>query len=152
MGDKMSKPIRNQSIRCKPIYVFIIIFILQFCYVPALYSEEEKIKDDETKNNIFNLYDSELGRVSKEGIIYNQHGRKLGSVDDEGNIYNISKINIGKVDKDGTVFNQSDTKLGSVNENGEIFNRGASRVGQVKDLKDIKLIGGAARLIFFRKK
>lgn len=146
----MSKPIDRQSTRCKPIYFVIFFFILQLCFVSALYAAEKKAIDEgEKKNNVFNLYDSERGRISEEGIIYSQHGNVLGSVDKEGIIYNISKIKIGKVEPDGSVLNQANTKLGTVNENGEIYNVSSRKIGQVKDIKDIKLIGGAARLIFF---
>jgi hypothetical protein len=148
----MSKRIKRQSIRCKPIYIVIIFFILQFCSISALYSTEQKATDEgEKKNNIFNAYDYELGRVDKEGIIYNQNGSILGSVDGEGIIYNVSKIRIGKVEPDGSILNQVDTKLGSVNDKGEIFNISQVKRGYVKDIKDIKLIGGAARLILLKK-
>jgi hypothetical protein len=147
----MSKPAEKQSIRCKSIYMVIIFFIIQFCSVPALYSAEKKATDEGEKiNNVFNAYDHELGKVDKEGIIYNKRGSVLGSVDEEGKIYNISKIRIGKVEPDGSILNQVDTKLGSVNEKGEVFNINATKRGYVKDIKDIKLIGGAARLIILK--
>ncbi|MBN1903929.1 MAG: hypothetical protein JW927_02420 [Deltaproteobacteria bacterium] len=145
----MSKPIDVQSTGCKPSYIIIIFFILQFCFTPLIYSAEKKIDDKEAKNNIFSIYDIELGRISEEGTVYSQHGNVLGSVDKEGIIYNISKIKIGKVEQDGSVLNQANTKLGTVNENGEIYNVSSRKIGQVKDIKDIKLIGGAARLVFF---
>ncbi len=146
----MSKPVCRQSIRCQTICFVIFFFILQSFSVSFLHAAEKRTTDKGEKNNIFNLYDAERGRVSEEGTVYSQHGNLLGYVDKEGIIYNISKIKIGKVELDGSVLNQSDTKLGSVNEDGEIFNVSSRKIGQVKDIKDIKLIGGAARLVFFK--
>jgi hypothetical protein len=107
----MSKPVYIQSFRCKTIYFVIFFFILQFFSVSDLYAAEKRAIGEGEKNNIFNLYDVERGKVNKEGNVYNQHGSILGFVDEEGIIYNISKIKIGKVEPDGAILNQSDTKL-----------------------------------------
>jgi hypothetical protein len=141
----MSKPIDRQSTLC----IVMILLSLLFCPSSIIFSAEKGADKEEMKNNVFNIYDTERGRVSKDGAVYNLHGRMLGSVDGEGIIYNISKIKIGRVEADGSILNQSDTKLGTVNEKGEIFNVSQRKIGQVKDINDIKLIGGAARLIFF---
>ena len=135
----------------KLIFLTITPFIILLCSFTLLYSSEQKEKDpDEGKNNIFNLSDYEIGKVTEEGIIYNRSGVALGSVDEEGIIYNVSNIKIGKTEPDGNVFNQVGTKLAVVNEKGEIFNRNDYKVGYVKDISDIKITGAVARLIFFK--
>jgi hypothetical protein len=128
-------------------------FILALCLVTAAYPSEQGGGNGkgESKNNVFTLYDQEIGRVSEDGVIYNAYGSVLGSVDKNGIIYNVSKIVIGKVEADGSVLNQSGTRLGSVNEQGEIFNVSDRKIGIVKDVSDINLIGGVARVIFFGK-
>ncbi len=146
----MSKPIDSESTRRNPFYLIMILLSLLFCFSSMIFSAEKGADNKEVKNNVFNIYDSERGRVSEDGIVYSQHGNVLGSVDEEGIIYNISKIKIGKVEPDGSVLNQAGTKLGSVNENGEVFNVSEIKRGYVKGIKEIKLIGAAARLILFK--
>ena len=147
----MMKIIKNPASLNKLFFLTITPFIILLCSFTLLYSSEQKEKDsDEGKNNIFNLSDYEIGKVTEEGIVYNRSGMVLGTVDEEGIIYNISKVKIGKTESDGNVFNQVGTKLAVVNGNGEIFNRNGYKVGYVKGISDIKLIGGVARLIFFK--
>lgn len=147
----MSGEIKNSKSRYKLIFLIIISSLLFLCCFKPLYSAEQTGKDaEEIKNNVYNLYDREIGRVDKEGTVFSLYGRKIGSVDEKGIIRNISDMEIGKVESDGTVLNQSGTKLGSVNDKGEVFNISDRKVGSVKDISDIKLIGGAARLIIFR--
>jgi hypothetical protein len=104
----------------------------------------------ETKGNIYNLYNAILGSVDIEGNVTNRYGRPLGSVDSSGVIFNVSKIVIGHVTPEGNVFNQSGTMLGSVGSDGSICNVSGRKVGEVRDVEDIFLIGGAARLFFLK--
>ena len=147
----MVKKIDIQAGPHKLIFLAITSFILMLFLVATGYASETTGKNDgEIKNNVFNRYEREMGRVDEEGIIYNLYGRKLGSVDEDGIIYNISDLKIGNVEPDGKIMNQSGTELGSVNDKGEIFNKSGIKMGFVKDSADIKLTGGAARLIFLK--
>ena len=147
----MRKKISIPASPYKMVFLVLMCSFLLLCCFKSLYSAEKKGKDtDEIKNNIYNLYDREMGMIDEKGIIYNSYGNKLGSVDENGVIYNISDLEIGRVEPDGSVLNQSETRLGSVNGKGEIFNVSDKKVGIVKDISDIKLIGGAARLIFLK--
>lgn len=104
----------------------------------------------EIKGNIYNLYNAILGSVDAEGNVTNRYGTHLGSVDSSGVIYNVSKIVIGHVTPEGNVLNQSGTMLGSVGSDGSIWNVSGRKVGEVRDVEDIFLIGGAARLLFLK--
>jgi len=147
----MVKKIEIQAVPKKLIFLTITSFLLMLCLVTMGYSAETKGSDTgEIKNNVFNRYDREMGRVDEKGIIYNLYGRQLGSVDKDGIIYNISDLKIGNVKPDGKIMNQSGTELGSVNDKGEIFNKSGIKMGFVKDIADIKFTGGAARLIFLK--
>lgn len=142
--------INNPARLCKLIFLILVSSLCLLCCFKSLYSaEKEGNSTGEIKNNVFNRYEKEIGRVDEKGAIYSKYGRALGSVDENGIIYNVSDIEIGRVQSDGNIFNQSETRLGRVNEKGEIFNVSDIKIGFVKDLSDIKLIGGAARLIFF---
>jgi hypothetical protein len=109
------------------------------------------VKDETLRGKIFNLYGREMGKVDPQGKIFNAYGSNLGSVDISGTIFNVSNIIIGKVSDDGIISNQSGTVLGSVNEKGEIFNVSGNKLGEVRGESDIRKIGAAGRLIFFRK-
>lgn len=147
----MIKRIVNPKGLYKLIFITTIPFIILVCGFSQLNAARQKgTEPEEIKNNIFNLYDREMGRVNKKGAVFNISQRKLGSVDKDGVIYNVSDLEIGKVEPDGSVLNQSGTKLGSVNKKGDVFNVSERKVGSVKGIEDIKLIGGAARLIFFK--
>jgi hypothetical protein len=102
------------------------------------------------KHEIYNIHDRLLGYIDTEGNVTNRYGRPLGSVDGNGVIFNVSKIVIGQVTPEGNVFNQSGTTLGSVSGDGSVFNVSGRKVGEVRDLEDIILIGGAARLLFLK--
>jgi hypothetical protein len=104
----------------------------------------------EPEGNIYNLYGRVMGSVDKEGNVTNAYGRTIGWVNSDGVIINVSKIFIGQVTADGHIQNQSGTVLGSVNSSGDILNVSARKVGEVKDIENIKLIGGAARLLFLK--
>lgn len=104
----------------------------------------------EIKGNIYNLYNAILGSVDTEGNVTNRYGSPLGSVDSSGTIFNVSKIVIGQVTPEGNVLNQSGTILGSVSSDGSICNVSGRKVGEVRDVEDIILIGGAARLLFLK--
>ena len=148
----MHKKINNLASPYKMVFLALMPFFLLLCCINSLYSAEKNGKDTgELKNNVFNNYESEIGRVDEKGIVYNKYGSMLGSVNEEGIIYNVSDLEIGKVEPDGSVLNQSETRLGSVNDKGEIFNVSETKMGIVKDISDIKYIGGAARLLFFKK-
>ena len=135
----------------KLIFLTITPFLLVLCCFTLINSAEKKEKGtEEIKNNVFNLYDREMGRVDEKGTVFNIYGRELGSVDNDGIIKNVSGLGIGKVESDGSVLNQSGTRLGSVNEKGDILNVSDRKIGIVKDISDIKLTGGAARLIFLK--
>ena len=147
----MIKKIKKQVSLYKLIVLAITPFIILLCSAAMLYSAEQKVEEPcEVENNIFNLYDREMGRVDEEGTVCNVHGSVLGSVDENGIIYNVSDMEIGKVEAGGSVLNQSGTRLGSVNEKGDILNVSDRKVGSVKDISNIKLTGGAARLIFLK--
>ena len=150
----MLKKMINQRNIDKKVFWLIIpfLFVMLCCFTTAYSSENNSKETSEIKNNVFNRYESEIGRVDEKGIIYNTYGDILGSVNKEGVIFNVSDIEIGKVEPDGSVLNQSETRLGSVNDKGEIFNVSDIKIGSVKDVSDIKLIGGVARLIFFGKR
>ncbi len=146
----MLKKTSNSIGYCRLFLLVLTPFILALCSVTAAYSSGQVGNDkSELKNNVFNLYDHAMGRIGEDGIIYNAYGSVLGSVSKDGTIYNVSKIVIGKVEADGNVLNQSGTRLGSVDEKGEIFNVSNRKIGVVKDVSNINLIGGVARVIFF---
>ena len=128
----------------------IITILLLFSCNPCISAEVGNRKADGEENNIYNIHNTDMGKVAEDRIIFNRHGRSIGSVDEEGVIYNVSKIVIGRVESNGSVRNQSGTILGSVNEKGEIFNISKRKLGVVKDISDIKLIGATARLIFLK--
>jgi hypothetical protein len=128
----------------------ISLFIVFLCS-PYVFAEVDSSKTkDEDKNNVYNLYDADLGKIEDDGTIYNKYGTLLGSVDDKGIIHNSHNVMIGEVKDDGTVVNQSGTKIGLVNMKGEVFNVSDRKVGSVKGVDDIKLIGGAARLLILK--
>lgn len=135
-------PIRNKA-------GFILIFFFLF-NINLSGSEIKDDTGDDSRGKIVNLYDAEMGHVDEKGLVSNKFGKNIGSVDTDGIIYNVNNIVIGKVGQDGTVFNQSGTKMGSVNEEGHIFNVSGRMVGSVKGIEDIKLTGGAGRLIFLK--
>ncbi|NLA75244.1 MAG: hypothetical protein GX846_07230, partial [Deltaproteobacteria bacterium] len=63
----------------KPVYIAMLVFILQISHVPSLFSAVNSAKDDdEAIINIFSPHDTELGRVSKKGVIYNRYNSTLG--------------------------------------------------------------------------
>ena len=102
------------------------------------------------KGLALNLNDREVGSVDSEGNVYNRYEKFIGSVDENGNIYNTSMTNIGVVNSRGEVRNQTGTLLGYADEQGNIYNRLRKKVGSVKGIGGLSLIGGAARLLFFR--
>ncbi len=124
--------------------------IMVLCIAPLSKADEEDIDKTGIQNNIFNIHGSEMGRVSETGEIYSKYGRQVGSVDKNGTIFNVSDLEIGKVMPGGNVVNQSGTRLGSVNKKGEIFNVSNRKIGEVRDISDLFLAGGAARLIFLK--
>lgn len=128
----------------------IISLVLLFSYNPCMSAEVDNRKANDKENNIYNIHNTAMGKVTGDRIIFNKFGRSIGSVDEDGIIYNVSKIVVGKVEENGNVKNQSGTKLGSVNEKGEIFNVSKRKLGIVEDVSDIKSIGAAARLIFLK--
>jgi hypothetical protein len=128
----------------------VTLFLVILLITPSAPAEDRGEGKELKPNNVYNIHGSEMGRVDEEGGIFNRYGRPLGSVDSDGKILNVSSLEIGKVKPDGSVVNQSGTRLGSVNKKGEIFNVSNRKVGEVKDISDIKLAGGAARLIFLK--
>jgi hypothetical protein len=132
---------------CTGILFFAITAMFSLSVSADTAGEKETNKD---KNNVYNLYDAELGKVMDDGSIYNKYGTSLGYVDEKGIIQNAHKVVIGKVEDEGTVRNQAGTKLGTVNIKGEIFSVSDRKMGSVKGVDDIKLIGGAARLLLFK--
>lgn len=102
------------------------------------------------KGLALNLNDREVGSVDSEGNVYNRYEKFIGSIDKKGNVYNISKTHIGVVDSRGEVRNQTGILLGYADEQGNIYNRLRKKVGSVKGIGGLPLIGGAARLLFFR--
>lgn len=128
----------------------IISLLLLFSCNPCMSAEVGKQKADDEENNIYNIHNTAMGKVTEDRIILNKFGRPIGSVDEEGIIHNVSNIIVGRVESNGSVRNQSGTILGSVNEKGEIFNISKRKLGIVQDISDIKLIGAAARLIFLK--
>lgn len=119
-------------------------------YIDVLAKEKANKEEEESAKKVFNAHGTAIGMITKQGKVTNLYGRTIGSVDSKGVIYNVSNIMIGNVDSDGKVINQSGTVLGSVNKNGEIFNVSGIKVGIVKEIEDINLIGGAARLLFLK--
>lgn len=147
----MKRKINNPESLIKLIFLTIAPFIILLGSFALLYSSEQKEKEPgEEKNNVFNLNDYEIGKVTEEGIVYNRYGTELGTIDEDGVIYNVSKIEMGKTEPDGNVFNQIGTKIAVVSNNGDVSNRNGYKVGYVKNISNIKFIGGAARLIFFK--
>jgi len=141
----------NRLNLAKLVFLAVTPFLILLCSFNQLYSADRKEKDTgEEKNNVFTLYGLELGKVDEDGFVYNKFGTLLGNVDEEGIVYNISKVEIGKVKPDGSIMNQIGTRLGSVNEEGDIINISGRKIGSVKDVSNIFLVGGVARLIFFK--
>ena len=135
--------------------VMAILFFFTPSIVPdltglVLAQENKAVQPAESEGNIFNLHGRVLGSVNTEGNVTNRFGRHIGSVDSNGVILNVSKIVIGQVTPEGKVLNQSGTVMGSVSSDGTIYNVSGRKVGEVKDLEDINLIGGAARLLFLK--
>jgi uncharacterized membrane protein YeiB len=137
-------------------FLATIILILFMPFFVTDLKSAESTKDSkvaqkgEVKANIYNLYNAILGSVDTEGNVTNRYGSPLGSVDSSGIIYNVSKIVIGQVTPEGNVLNQSGTVLGSVGSDGAIYNVSGRKVGEARDVEDIILIGGAARLLFLK--
>jgi hypothetical protein len=102
------------------------------------------------KGNVINLYGAPVGAVDAEGTVFNAYGSKLGRVDENGNIYNVSDILIGRVFLNGVFYNQSGDFLGYGEGGGSVYNVSNIKVGSVDAGGDLILIGGAARIIFFR--
>lgn len=140
---------KKRSFLKNSIWIVSLLIIFLCGSLIAAASDKKEVKDEE-KNNIYNIHDRDMGKVTEDRIIYNRFGRPIGSVDEDGIIYNVSRIVVGKVEENGNVKNQSGTKMGSVNDDGEIFNVSKRKLGIVKNISDIKLIGGAARLIFLK--
>jgi hypothetical protein len=153
----MTKPNKGKGLTLSalPFLIMAILFFFTLFIVPDLtilaFAQENKaVQPAEPEGNILNLYGRVLGSVNIEGNVSNRYGRNIGSVDSNGVILNVSKIVIGQVTPDGKVLNQAGTVMGSVNSDGAIYNVSGRKVGEVKDLEDINLIGGAARLLFLK--
>ena len=97
-----------------------------------------------------NLNGREIGSVDSQGRVYNRYEEFIGSVDGGGKVYNISMIHIGGVDPRGEVRNQIGTLLGYADEQGNVYNRFRKKVGSIEGIGGLNLIGGAARLLFFK--
>lgn len=150
-GMNMTEKTNNPVNPYKSIFLIIIMSVMALYSFSTAYSSEPEGKNSgEIKNNVYNLYNREMGRIDEFGNVYNAYGRKLGSVDPEGKIHNVSDLVIGEVKPGGSVLNQSGTVLGSVNDQGDIFNVSGRKLGSVKDVSNIQFIGGAARLIFLK--
>ncbi|MFC1862679.1 5-fold beta-flower protein [Thermodesulfobacteriota bacterium] len=134
--------------------IFILFFLLATDFNQRLFAQDEDTGEiDDSIGRVLNDHDAVLGLVKNNGQITNRFGALLGSVDDDGTIYNVSKISIGKVDPlTREVLNQSGTVLGLVTPEGDVFNNNGDKLGSVLiDSGGIILVGGAARLIFFRR-
>ncbi|MFC1868773.1 5-fold beta-flower protein [Thermodesulfobacteriota bacterium] len=132
-------------------FFLFFAFSLMVCLIGYAFAQGGKAaKKAAPEGNVSNLYGKAIGSVDAEGVVTNLYGRPVGSVDSNGNIFNVSKIAIGRVGADGKVSNQTGTVLFSVDIDGNIHNVSGRKVGEVKDVKDIKLIGGVARLLFIR--
>ena len=105
---------------------------------------------EESGGNVINLYDAVVGSVDAQGNVTNKFGKVIGSVNSDGSILNVSGIDIGKVTAEGEVLNQAGTVLGSVDKEGSVYNVSGRRIGQVKEVEEINLMGGAARLLFLK--
>jgi hypothetical protein len=149
----------NRIIYLKLRYVIFLTITTLLFFTPFLFADlngkvfardSGTAQKEEPKGNIYNLYNRALGSVDTEGNVTNRYGRFIGSVDSSGVIFNVSKIVIGQVTAEGNVLNQSGTILGSVSTDGAISNVSGRKVGEVRDVEDIILIGGAARLIFLK--
>ena len=131
--------------------VLIVTLLLTVGLPVGLFAQDgNDTQKEEPRDNIINIHGSVVGSVDTKGNVTNKFGSVIGSVDGDGSIFNVSGIDIGKVTPDGKVMNQSGTVLGSVRNDGSVYNVSGRKVGQVKELEDIKIIGGAARLLFLK--
>jgi hypothetical protein len=153
--NKMAGLVNKKHLKLRTLIILMTIGLLfSMTFLIADLKGEEATRDsgatqkEKPQLNIFNLYNRALGSVDIEGNVTNQYGRFIGSVDSSGVILNVSKIVIGQVTPEGNVLNQSGTILGSVSKDGAICNVSGRKVGEVRDVEDINLIGGAARLLF----
>ena len=138
----------------KSLVMMILVLFMPFLTMDSKGEASEQVNGTAQKEvlkvKIYNIHDTLLGYIDTEGNVTNRYGSPLGSVDSSGTIFNVSKIVIGQVTPEGNVSNQSGTILGSVSNDGSICNVSGRKVGEVRDVEDIILIGGAARLLFLK--
>ena len=133
------------------VLILLSFFIMAgFIEGDAFAQRGRSAKKEAPECNVLNIYGKAIGSVNEEGTVTNLYGRSVGRINGKGYIFNVSKIVIGSVDDDGKVKNQAGTLLFSVDTEGNIYNVSGRKVGEVRDVKDLKLIGGAARLLFSR--
>jgi hypothetical protein len=110
-------------------------------------------KAPDLKANVFTPYDQPIGAVDNMGNVFALSGTQIGKVDPDGTVYNVSNVVVGKVEPDGKVKNQSGTVLCTVTSDGSVFNVSGTVIGSVKETGgNLRLIGGAARLLVLRRR
>ena len=136
------------AIRAK--HAGLISLLVGFALVAAVTHGRAQREQPGPKGNVVNLYGAPVGAVDAQGTVFNAYGSKLGRVDENGNIYNVSDILIGRVFPNGVFYNQSGDFLGYAEGDGSVYNVSNIKVGSVDAGGDFILIGGAARIIFFK--
>lgn len=151
-GYKNRKYIKFQMV--KSLVTMILILFMPFLITDSKGEASEQVsgtaQEEILRFKIYNIHDTLLGHIDTDGNVTNRYGSPLGSVDSSGVIFNVSKIVIGQVTPEGNVLNQSGTILGSVGSDGSICNVSGRKVGEVREMEDMILIGGAARLLLLK--
>ncbi len=150
-----SKNIKEQGFRVKrpfprwPVGLLVVMIIVGAGNVVSA-KGKSNLKNGVERGFALNLNGREIGSVDSQGRVYNRYEEFIGSVDSDGKVYNISLTQIGGVGSRGEVMNQIGTLLGYADEQGNVYNRLRKKVGSIRGIGGLNLIGGAARLLFFK--
>ncbi len=83
----------------------LLLLALLFIVQGSMFNEIEA-------QTIRDRYNSQIGRVERDGIIRDRYNSQIGRVDNDGTVRDKYNSHIGRIDRDGTVRDKYNSHIG----------------------------------------
>ena len=88
--------------------------LFRFLLLAIMFDVQSSMVNDIHAQTVRDRYNSQIGKVEKDGIIRDRYNSQIGKVERDGTVRDRYNSQIGKVERDGTVRDRYNSQIGKV--------------------------------------
>ena len=106
--------------------------LFRFLLLAIMFDVLSSMVNDIHAQTVRDRYNSQIGKVEKDGIIRDRYNSQIGKVERDGTVRDRYNSQVGKIESDGVIRDRYNSQIGKVERDGTVRDRYNSQIGKVE--------------------